>query len=263
MFQIAAAYAYAKRYGMHVGFNCAESSGPHHHVTEYVKNILKGVELYHVRKSEFIHHSEKGFHYQEIPNYKSNVVLNGYFQSEKYFKDYEDEIRELFMSYDIELSDELKGLINNENSCSIHVRRGDFLKYPNNHPVQNMNYFLKAIKQMPKDSVFLIFSDDIDWVFLADNATAAATRRIVFYEYNKTTSEFTWKGFITLIYPAATNHTIRGFRVVRELYTTGTVGVSGTAVTGSGSAWNIRAPGARTVRGTSAVRGSSRTTSRC
>lgn len=82
------------------------------------------------------------------------------------------------------------------------------------------------------------FSNTIDWVFLADNATAAATRRIIMYEYDKSTSTFNWKGFVTLTYPAATNHTIRGFRVSRELYTTGTVGVSGTAVTGSGTSWS-------------------------
>lgn len=83
------------------------------------------------------------------------------------------------------------------------------------------------------------FSDSIDWVFLVDNATAAATRRVVMYEYNKNTSEFNWKGFITLTYPAATvGHTVKGFRVVRELYTTGTVSATGTAVTGSGSTWS-------------------------
>ena len=82
------------------------------------------------------------------------------------------------------------------------------------------------------------FSDTIDWVFLADNATAAATRRIILYEYNKTNSTFNWKGFITLTYPTATSHTIRGFRVSRELYTSGTVGVSGTSVTGSSTNWS-------------------------
>lgn len=82
------------------------------------------------------------------------------------------------------------------------------------------------------------FSSTIDHVFLADISTAAATRRIIMYEYNRETSEFNWKGFITLTYPAATvGHTIKGMRMVRELYTTGTVGVSGTAVTGSGSTW--------------------------
>ena len=81
------------------------------------------------------------------------------------------------------------------------------------------------------------FSNTIDHVFLADLSTAAATRRIIMYEYNRETSEFNWKGFVTLTYPTATNHTIKGMRMVRELYTTGTVGVSGTAVTGSGSTW--------------------------
>lgn len=76
-----------------------------------------------------------------------------------------------------------------------------------------------------------------DWVFLADNAAAAATRRIVAYEYDRTTNAFTWKGFITLTYPTATNHTIRGFRMTYDTYSTGTVAVSGTAVTGTGTAW--------------------------
>jgi len=81
------------------------------------------------------------------------------------------------------------------------------------------------------------YSSTVDWVFLCDNATAAATRRIVFYEYDKTTSIYTWKGFVTLTYPTTTVHTIRGFRMVRELYTIGTVGVVGNTVTGLGSTW--------------------------
>lgn len=81
------------------------------------------------------------------------------------------------------------------------------------------------------------FSPTIDWVFLAENSAGAATRRIVLYTYNKTTSQFTWNGFITLTYPTATAHSIRGFRMSRELYAVGTASVSGTGVTGSGTAW--------------------------
>lgn len=81
------------------------------------------------------------------------------------------------------------------------------------------------------------FSDTIDWVFLADNSTAATTRRIILYEYNKSDSTFNWKGFLTLTYPAVTNHTIRGFRVSRELYTAGTISASGTSVTGTSTLW--------------------------
>jgi hypothetical protein len=79
--------------------------------------------------------------------------------------------------------------------------------------------------------------NNIHWIFLADNATAAATRRIVCYTYNTSTQTWGWRGFITLTYPPATNHTIRGMRVVRHTYSTGTVAVSGTAVTGSSTAW--------------------------
>lgn len=82
------------------------------------------------------------------------------------------------------------------------------------------------------------FSDTIDWCFLVDNATAAPTRRVILYEYDRETSIFNWKGFITLTYPTVTNHTVRGFRVSRELYTEGTVAVSGTTVTGSSTLWN-------------------------
>lgn len=77
----------------------------------------------------------------------------------------------------------------------------------------------------------------INWVFFADNAAAAATRRIVAYEHDLITNTFTWKGFITLTYPTATAHTIRGLSFDYRLENTGTVSVSGTAVTGVGTNW--------------------------
>lgn len=90
------------------------------------------------------------------------------------------------------------------------------------------------------------------WCFLADNATAAATRRIVKYTLTKETGVLSWNGFITLTYPAATAHTIRGLKVARNVYTTGTVTVSGTAVTGTSTNWstNRLAAGARIGFGT-------------
>lgn len=164
MFQIAVAYAYGKRFNKHVGFNCSESIGQHQHVTTYDDNIFKDIKLYHVPTGSRRQIDEHGFHYQEFTDIPgANILLQGYFQSEKYFKDCEEDIRREFMSYDIDVSDEVKELLDNENTCSIHVRRGDYLKFPDHHPTQSMNYYMKAIKKMPKDSVFLIFSDDIEW----------------------------------------------------------------------------------------------------
>lgn len=78
-----------------------------------------------------------------------------------------------------------------------------------------------------------------DWVFLADITTAAPTRRISCFIYDRITSLFTWRGFITITFPTGGgNQTIRGMRAVYDTYTTGTVEVSGATVTGSGTTWS-------------------------
>lgn len=78
---------------------------------------------------------------------------------------------------------------------------------------------------------------DLFWIFGSDAATAAATRRVQFWTWVPSTNTYTLQGAITLTFPTATNHTVRGIRVILDNYTTGTVGVSGTAVTGSGTSW--------------------------
>lgn len=78
-----------------------------------------------------------------------------------------------------------------------------------------------------------------DWVFLADIAAAATTRRISCFLYDRLTSLFTWRGFITLTYPAGGGvQTIRGMRAIYDTYTTGTVEVATATVTGTTTAWS-------------------------
>lgn len=81
-------------------------------------------------------------------------------------------------------------------------------------------------------------TDDLFWIFGSDAAAAAATRRVQLWTWVPSTSTYTFIGAITCTFPTATNHTVRGIRAILENYTTGTVGVSGTAVTGTGTAWN-------------------------
>jgi hypothetical protein len=80
-------------------------------------------------------------------------------------------------------------------------------------------------------------SDDLFWIFGADIFTAAATRRVQLWTFVPSTSTYTFIGAIVLTFPTATVHTVRGFRVEIENYTTGTVGVAGTAVTGTSTVW--------------------------
>jgi hypothetical protein len=80
-------------------------------------------------------------------------------------------------------------------------------------------------------------TDDLFWIFGSDVAAAAATRRVQLWTWVPSTNTYTFIGAITVTFPTATVHTVRGLRVILENYTTGTVGVSGTAVTGTGTAW--------------------------
>ncbi len=162
LFQIAAAYSYGKKYNKNLIFDHRVASGPHRKVTEYEKNILNQINL-RSDSTGFNIYNEPGFHHQEIPFFEGNLSLHGYFQSEKYFMEYRDEIRKLFTSYKISPDQDLESAILGNMSCSLHVRRGDFLKFPSHHPTQTIDYFKKAISTIPQGCVFIVFSDDIEW----------------------------------------------------------------------------------------------------
>lgn len=83
----------------------------------------------------------------------------------------------------------------------------------------------------------ITYNEEIDLIFLADGSSNAATRRIALVEFNKTTHKSNFRGIITLTFAAVTSYNIRSLYVSLHTYTTGTVEVSGTAVTGSGTAW--------------------------
>ena len=81
-------------------------------------------------------------------------------------------------------------------------------------------------------------TDQKDWIFQADIATAAATRRLGMWEYDRLTAVLNYVGFLTITFPGTSEaKTIRGLRMSYEKYSTGTVAASDTAVTGSGTAW--------------------------
>lgn len=98
--------------------------------------------------------------------------IEWFFQSEKYFKDYENEIRSdfYFVKEISHKNKEILDIINSTNSVSIHVRRWDYIsnKLANKtHGVCDLEYYttsIKFINSKISDSVFFFFSDDIEWV---------------------------------------------------------------------------------------------------
>lgn len=93
-----------------------------------------------------------------------NVTLFGYFQTEKYFKHIENQIRQDFTFID-EIDQKCRYFITEtfrtHPVISLHIRRGDYLNYTH-HPIQTLDYYKNALDQFPPYQV-LVFSDDIEW----------------------------------------------------------------------------------------------------
>lgn len=113
----------------------------------------------------------------------------------------------------------------------------------------------QAIRPMEESTAFAVtqisaynLSSSICYVFGVENlTTAVATRRVHLWELNRKTGARSWKGFITMTLLTATAHTVRDFKIDVKNESTGTVAVSGTAVTGTSTlfATNRVAVGAR------------------
>ena len=96
-----------------------------------------------------------------------NLVLSGYWQSEKYFKDNIDIIKdELDVRSGIEhISNNYLKRIRKSNATCIHVRLGDYLK-GNRYSTFGPEYYRKAIEMIKinecfQDNHFFVFSNDI------------------------------------------------------------------------------------------------------
>lgn len=100
------------------------------------------------------------------------VLLQGYFQSENYFKDFEKDIRNSFSFQKLQAEDDnIPVLEEIKNSCSVsvHIRRTDYLKPAINkvHGVCSLEYYQQAIEIMKNknsNARFFFFADDKDWV---------------------------------------------------------------------------------------------------
>lgn len=163
MFQIASAYSLSLDNNENCLFEPTEASNAHGNIDTYRDNIFRNVKLGQITNNP-TNYQEVGFHYSPIP-YNGNLRLLGYYQSEKYFKHNKNKILELFS-----IDDTSKKIIINKygnllkgNTCSLHIRRGDYLNLPNHHPPCNLKYYNNAIKLFDDDTTFLVISNDILW----------------------------------------------------------------------------------------------------
>jgi len=93
---------------------------------------------------------------------QSSYYLDGYWQSEKYFKDIEDIIKEELQPSNESL-EKFSKLPINENNVSIHIRRTDYVTSNGYHPVQSIEYYQKALNIIGEYDNIFVFSDYINW----------------------------------------------------------------------------------------------------
>ena len=109
--------------------------------------------------------NERFFHFDEelFRMCPDHVSLQGYFQTEKYFKHIEDEIRNDFTFKDGILDPCKEMIAGVDNPIALHVRRGDYVKNSANHPPCSLEYYQKGLEQFDSDRNVIVFSDDPAW----------------------------------------------------------------------------------------------------
>lgn len=180
LFQIASGYSIAKKHNKIFVIITNNDVGEYNHnsyLDVYKDTIFKNKNLLFVNEDKLDYNS---LHvYSEIndenncfvcneniiQNNNVDYFLNGYFQNEKYFKQYKNEIIELFKCN----NDTCENLTNKyprlSSSFFIHVRRGDYL----NNPLYIINYdtyyklAIEYIKNKYPNPHFYILSNDIEF----------------------------------------------------------------------------------------------------
>jgi hypothetical protein len=130
-------------------------------INKLLKKILNKIIPVEIKKESYFHYDP------QVLKGPKTVYLEGYWQSEKYFKAIEGILRKEF-TFRCDIDSRFKELadkIQSTNSVCVHVRRTDFLSN-SYHAVCEMDYYTRAeqiiVSKLPSPHLF-IFSDDIEW----------------------------------------------------------------------------------------------------
>lgn len=152
LFQFAATYSHAKKNGF-------DYCMPKRSMNERLWPTPKFKNIKYCGPQPGKIYMEKSPAYSPIPD-EDNLILEGYWQSEKYWHELNKEIAEV-LEFEHKPSDYV----------SLHVRRGDYLQFQDQFPVLPIEYYRNAFDYAKQhgQSYFKIYSDDIKWCQRAFN----------------------------------------------------------------------------------------------
>lgn len=124
----------------------------------------RGIGLSHFKDEAKVQEKKRG----SIGSYGLPVptYFQGYYFSLKYYDDIKFILqKEFHLKKQMRLPEWLRHVLQSENTVSIHVRRGDFTRL--SQDISKRTYYRRAVKLIKRripSPVFLIFSDEIEWV---------------------------------------------------------------------------------------------------
>ena len=170
LFQIATTLATAWEYNLDPVFINKNPEGYTYAQREnYFGSVFRNLNIVPtLNLSGFLQHTEHSNHsFSKINNPNKNLLLRGYFQTSRYFNKYIDKLHDVLTIPDTDMEnvskyiDKLRETYKGKKLIGIHVRRTDYLKLNWDQP---LSYYLSAMNNFDQEnSVFVCFSDDIDW----------------------------------------------------------------------------------------------------
>jgi len=164
MFQYAFGRAQAKRLGVEVQFDATRLA-----VNRPFSLGQWDIDAFRLSPRMVPTVREVGLPYNQklVDNIRDGDVLQGYWQSEKYFENVREELRNLNplnRRKDLESQ-----ILAEENAVAIHVRRGDYIQEPHKSFHGNLDYgYYGPARQYIRDCIshpkFFFFTDNPKWV---------------------------------------------------------------------------------------------------
>lgn len=125
---------------------------------------------------------ESAFHFEDsFESVSVPVILEGYFQSWRYFAACPDAIRtELTVPAPRGLDQRDFGMwMRDQQAAALHVRRGDYVSNPKARSIYAecpLEYYRRAMDMIPARSPVVVFSDEPDWA----RCNLPAVRKLIF-----------------------------------------------------------------------------------
>jgi len=176
MFEFAALYGIAAKHGYDFCIPPRSYKGIENYSLHEAFELADVKEQFHETETLI---GERFFHFDDqlFNQCPDNASLWGFFQSEKYFKHVEEDVRNLYRFKD-EFLAPCQDMINRMDGepIMLHVRRGDpnlvdprgfkwaYVNCSDQHPVQPVEYYERALTEFDEDQPVIVFSDSPEWV---------------------------------------------------------------------------------------------------